>query len=1697
MLKLSGYHTLNKIAANDRFQWYRVQSEADGSECIAKTSVGGFWDTRTTAGFHYERDLLKHLSLRGLGGPCLLGHREGNPVLLFQQLSGESMSALLEPLKWKKLGMKYLLQAAVALTERLEQMHQEQVVMLALHPSSLLYDDVQQQMHFMDYSLGASMLGSGSVQNADIWTTELLAYVSPQVVGQPVRADDTKADLYALGIVLYEWFTGRRPFTAKNAGDLMYSHRVLFPELPHQVNSKLPEMLSRMIVKCLGKDESGSYQTVSEVRHDLIHCLEEWEHKGDITSFELSAAEQTENVSGRLQRLHGRWKEREWLLREIARTATAGERARILAVTGESGMGKTFFLTEMLKQSWSGNGRYYSIRAFEEQYKESRYQIWLDVLEHLLMNVLNQSVLQVEVWRVRLLEQLGAYGNLLTERICSLKELIGEQPPLPPLSHDGALNRFTYVLNRVLQLFMTYEHPLVIVLDDIQWADAGSLQYLLQLLQDPGTRNLCVIVNYRCESEASHTQLPYAWEQGLAELGLTVHSLQLQALTRGEIEQLLQDTFGERIAQKDLLLELLWNHTKGQPLILDQVLQEAFHQGLLYLQNGEGIWQWNHEIFQTLLEGTDHYFVTRLAQKSQHTIGLLGAVAVAGSSCDVTVLSALTGCSEEEVLELLESAVQEHLLVPVSDKDEGRYRFYHDRIRQAAYSCLKEETCQKFHRSMGELLLIRLRIGKEVSPFEIAFHWNLICSMLPLPEEERLLLIRLNMAAGAEAKRSYAYEEALIWWETAAKYSYSGDWDQHYTLMFQLYMEQADVAMLCAMESRAYEVYAELTAHAATDMDLVKVLTGRIRLEVSYNRNDQAAMLCRQALALLGEAYRLRTGKGQLWRQWARIKQQLWGRDFDCLAELPPLQDEVQRLAMTVLAGSVDALFVMDRGAWIAATLLMMDITLRHGQAPESGIGYVGYAIMLYYQRDDTNTYKWGKLALNLSRPYPELHLRVQSAFMFCYDSWRQYEPELTHQFTEFSANISLETGNLRQGNHNVIVNAVILMMEGRPLSQIYSQLQQREPKFDQLNNTWQKWTATGLVAIVTRLMDKHSREERYPVEEFHRRRLAGEGYGDDDQLLKEMALYFTYLTGLLFGEYDEALAALEQSVFSSKHRKAGSSFNVVQYFYEGLVLVRIYEMSSANKQQIYRGKIRKIIGKMRRIARRAPALYIQKWLFLRAEVARLDGRFNLAETLYEQALEQAANSGYMHDIAMIAESYGRYGIQRRKVYLARHYLTEACNAYEQWGAIAKVRDMEHKYSSLLHRKHPSGLEETDMMSLIEAGYALSGEMQMTPLISGLLRMMLHNAGAEYGAVILCDEQKNSYTIEAYGTRNQVHIETRILDAKDEVAPAALISYAINTKSALVLDQACHEGPFTHQDYIKRKKLKSVLCLPIMTQQRLTTVLYLESSLVAGLFTTRRQEVLRLLGMQWAVALSNARLYDEVQHMHGNLEQQVEERTRELERSMKEASAALAEISIFEERHRIAQDIHDVVGHTLTSVVLQMEASKRLLKKDREEGLERLQQAQNLARSSLEDIRQSVHLLREDRYADLPGILHELMESTERNTSVRIHAQLSPISSYFSMSTKKVIYHALQEGLTNGIRHGHSTIFHFQLEEREQRLLFSLIDNGSGLRGRVPGFGLRGMRERVELLGGTMTIGDETVGGCRLQLMIPLSISNH
>jgi len=493
--------------------------------------------------------------------------------------------------------------------------------------------------------------------------------------------------------------------------------------------------------------------------------------------------------------------------------------------------------------------------------------------------------------------------------------------------------------------------------------------------------------------------------------------------------------------------------------------------------------------------------------------------------------------------------------------------------------------------------------------------------------------------------------------------------------------------------------------------------------------------------------------------------------------------------------------------------------------------------------------------------------------------------------------------------------------------------------------------------------------------------------------------------------------------------------------------------------------------------------------------MARLTRKNRQAEELYEQAIETARMYGHIHDAAIAAECFAKHALRQGKQQLAKVYMAEAYEAYRQWGAAAKVADLEQKHGHLLQLRRESGLERVDYLSVVLSAQALSGEMEMSRLLDTLMRIMLHNAGAESGAFII--EHEGRWVLEAYGTAEELRIESIPLEAASDLVPASIIGYAARTKEEVVLHDATREGMFARNTYVRSKGLKSILCLPIMHQNKLIGLLYMENKLSSGVFTPQRLDVLKLLCSQCAISIVNARLYSGIQYLKNNLEDQVEERTRSLEQSMRETSAALAEVSVYEERNRIAHEIHDIVGHTLTSTILQIEAGKRLLHKDADGASMRLKDAQDLVRHSLNEIRGSVHMLKEDKYADLSIMLNQLIRDTERNAGVVIHATIRDLPEQMSTALKKVIYHALQEGLTNGIRHGGSMEFRFNLEPVGSHLQFRLEDYGKGANAITMGFGLKAMQERAEQLGGSLTIDSKPNQGCLLQIELPYPIRMH
>ena len=214
-------------------------------------------------------------------------------------------------------------------------------------------------------------------------------------------------------------------------------------------------------------------------------------------------------------------------------------------------------------------------------------------------------------------------------------------------------------------------------------------------------------------------------------------------------------------------------------------------------------------------------------------------------------------------------------------------------------------------------------------------------------------------------------------------------------------------------------------------------------------------------------------------------------------------------------------------------------------------------------------------------------------------------------------------------------------------------------------------------------------------------------------------------------------------------------------------------------------------------------------------------------------------------------------------------------------------------------------------------------------------------------------------------------------------------------------------------------------------------------------------------------------------------------------KKLEEAYAKVKEVSALEERQRIAKDIHDTAGHSITTVIMQTESAKLIVEKNPEEAKKKIVSANLQAKHALEELRNSVHLLSGlTTNTTLKSALEEIIHDSTDGTGITIRSEIEDIA--VSPAKFRFLCNTLKEGISNGLRHGGATAFWFECRKQEDEILFLLSDNGRGanLQTLVSGFGLTSMGERVKALGGEMHIHAEEEDGFELQLILPVDADN-
>jgi serine/threonine protein kinase len=460
---ISGYHLVEQLYLGSRTAVYRGVQLATLRPVVIKVLRRDYPSFGELVQFRNQYAIAKNLPIPGIVQPLSLEPLGNGYGLVMEDCGGVSLGKYIQQ---QSLDLTEVLAIALQLADILHDLIQHRVVHKDIKPANILIQPESKQVKLIDFSI-ASLLPKETqeIQSPNI-LEGTLAYLAPEQTGRMNRGIDYRADFYALGITLYQLLTGTLPFSSDDPLELMHCHIAKVPVPVEQVNADVPRMVAAIITKLMSKNAEDRYQSALGLKHDLSQCLTQWKITGEIAEFELGQRD----LSDRFlipEKLYGRQAEVNTLLEAFERVADGA--SELMLVAGFSGIGKTAVVNEVHKPIVRQRG-YFIKGKFDQFNRNIPLSAFVQALRDLMGQLLSESDAQLQTWKAKILSAVGDNGQVLIDVIPELELIIGQQPPVPELSGSAAQNRFNLLFQKFIEVFTTAEHPLVVFLDDLQWA---------------------------------------------------------------------------------------------------------------------------------------------------------------------------------------------------------------------------------------------------------------------------------------------------------------------------------------------------------------------------------------------------------------------------------------------------------------------------------------------------------------------------------------------------------------------------------------------------------------------------------------------------------------------------------------------------------------------------------------------------------------------------------------------------------------------------------------------------------------------------------------------------------------------------------------------------------------------------------------------------------------------------------------------------------------------------------------------------------------------------------------------------------------------------------------------------------------------------------------------------------------------------
>lgn len=1455
---------------------------------------------------------------------------EGQPVIVRKYIPGKSLKNIIPK---QGLYLRDFLPLAINISKELQEIHNRGLLHNDINPNNFIIDVNTKEAKLIDYEFGSSAEIQELLFQQNINLSGTVEYISPEQTGRMNRRSDHRSDLYSLGATFYEMLTGRTPFVDKDFLALIHCHLAILPKAPSEFNKNIPRSIDQIVLKLLSKNAEDRYQSIAGILADLNFCLDNISDLTDEIDFHAGRLD----ISSKLmvsQRLYGREDQIKSL--EMAYDLARSGKKVLFSINGNSGIGKSVVCQELHKRMSAKNSFFLS-GSFDVMDRQTPYLAFSRAFTQFSDWLISEDQETQDYWRLKLKQSLKGFEKILIDLAPNLGHILKNQATLLPLKGLENQQRMQFAINSFLEALSTEDNPLVLFLDDYQWANEASVELLKAILKNSNLQNILLLITYRDgEVDMAHplqkTLNSIREEKGNKDL-LELVETKLSPLKIEHVRELISDTLKLETKKISDFAELIYSKTKGNPFAINKLLESLYQQKLLFFDYPSNSWKWDMEQLknQNLSENIIEILLLKINEIEKNALSVIKIASVFGLEFTLEQLKLISNLSQTEIHYLLWPLIQEGSIIPLSNdylfipefyEEKGRdisFRFSHARIQQAVYSLLDHAEKEKFHFEVGQILLEKLNKKElEEKSIEICVHLDLGRKFIQKANDQESIG-RLLLNAGEKSANTAAFESAFKFLSLGIEVL---DYKLSISEKFQINLNLLEYTFLIEDKEKRHLIEPRAFALSQTKAERLLVYEIIVRCLPLNNLPQKAIEATRKGLLEVGIRVPLKASIPQVIFQLIKMRIKLPPKKFGELSKLPAPEDPYVLALFKLLYASLPSYLFVNPNTYPIIIVKILELTLKYGLAPESVPGIASYGLILITaMKQPEEGYDIIEEALKLEE-HPNNRKFTATVHMVygVFSGYLKNNNQDTFPYFEDGYQKGVQYGNMEYASWNLFWIATLSFHLTSNMEKALEHIIASRRFAMQYKISNQSSAMEILEKVVETMISEERKLEGKLIDLRENKPKELEiAYSENNEVY--LYTYFGYLGNihLWFNENEEAFDLFEEY---SKHTKEQPINFVIVYERFNRALNAAFLAKKYNSFIYKNVNLKKIIKKeissLKRNAKLNPDSFNPFWEFLETQIEIIENK-PLDRERIERCIQGLEKVGMPKWQVLFYEAYSDdlKSIDKKEFETFRNKAIDIAN---ELGSPAKVRQLlglgiltknivistdqnkSHAISSSIE------ISSIDTMTLIKSMEALVTEIKLDRILEKLLTYAMENTGAQEGHFLI--NSSDGWIIEV-STKSDHELHTTFPKIKyldtDEVS-RSIINFAKGTKDPVLIDDALHTSPFDGDATVLKKNIRSVLCIPFINQSKNSGIIYLTHSNNSSAFKKEHISLMRLMAGQIAGIIENALLYQ-------NMENLVKERTKQLEVEKQKSDDLLLNILPQEIANELIDNGHAAARH--------------------------------------------------------------------------------------------------------------------------------------------------------------------------------------